>query len=229
MNRTLQIIVALAMSAGLVTQAGCTAQKKASDSSKKTTAAKSAPKPEPKTMEKTVTEKDQNAAKNPVVIIETSMGTIKAELFADKAPKTVANFLVYTDEKFFDGLIFHRVIAGFMIQGGGFTSKMQQKATHDQIENEASADKLNDRGTLAMARTNEVHSATAQFFINLKDNGFLNHKNKAAAGYGYCVFGKVIDGMDVVDKIAAVKTGQAGRFSDVPVEQVVIKSVRRAE
>ena len=155
------------------------------------------------------------------------MGAIKAELFADKAPKTVANFLSYTDEKFFDGLIFHRVIAGFMIQGGGFTPQMQQKPTQGQIENEASTDKLNDRGTLAMARTNEVHSATAQFFINLKDNKFLNHRDKTAAGYGYCVFGKVIDGMDVVDKIAAVKTGQAGRFGDVPVEQVVIKSVRR--
>ncbi|MCK4623946.1 MAG: peptidylprolyl isomerase [Phycisphaerae bacterium] len=213
------------MSAGLVTQAGCEAQKKASDSSKKTTAAET----KPETTEKTVTEKDQNAAKNPVVIIETSMGTIKAELFADKAPKTVTNFLLYTDEKFFDGLIFHRVIAGFMIQGGGFTPQMQQKPTHGQIENEASAETPNDRGTLAMARTNEVHSATAQFFINLKDNGFLNHKDKTAAGFGYCVFGKVIDGMDVVDKIAAVRTGKAGRFGDVPIEQVVIKSVRRAE
>ncbi len=225
----MQFIVALAMSAGLVTQAGCGMQKKASDSSKKTTAAKPEPKPEPKpeTTEKPVTEKDPNAAKNPVVIIETSMGTIKAELFADQAPKTVTNFLRYTDEKFFDGLIFHRVIAGFMIQGGGFTPQMQQKATHGQIENEASVETPNDRGTLAMARTNDVHSATAQFFINLKDNGFLNHKNKTAAGFGYCVFGKVIDGMKVVDKIAAVKTGQAGRFSDVPVEQVIIKSVRR--
>ena len=229
MNRTMQIIVALAMSAGLVTQAGCTAQKKASDSSGKTTVAETKPKPEPKpeATEKAVTEKDQNAAKNPVVIIETSMGTIKAELFADKAPKTVANFLRYTDEKFYDGLIFHRVMAGFMIQGGGFAPQMQQKATHGQIENEASADVPNDRGTLAMARTNEVHSATAQFFINLKDNGFLNHRDKTARGYGYCVFGKVIDGMKVVDKIAAVKTGKAGRFDDVPVEDVVIKSVRR--
>lgn len=217
----------LAMSAGLVMQAGCGAQKKMSDSPEKTTAAAPKPETKPKPTEKPVTEKNQATAKNPVVIIETSMGTIKAELFADKAPKTVANFLVYTDEKFFDGLIFHRVIADFMIQGGGFTQQMQQKATHDQIENEASADKANDRGTLAMARTGEVHSATAQFFINLKDNGFLNHKDKTARGYGYCVFGKVIDGMKVVDKIAAVKVADAGRFEKLPVEQVIIKSVRR--
>jgi len=163
------------------------------------------------------------------VTIETTLGTIKAELWADKAPVTVKNFLAYVDEKFYDGLIFHRVIKGFMIQGGGFDAAMKQKATHEQIKNEASADKKNDRGTLAMARTNVVDSATAQFFINLVDNDFLNHRDETAGGFGYCAFGKVIDGMDVVDKIGAVATGRVGRYDDVPVDQVQIKSIRRAE
>lgn len=169
------------------------------------------------------------AAGNPVIIIETSKGTIKAELWPDKAPGTVANFLTYTDEKFFDGLIFHRVINGFMIQGGGFSATMAQKnTTHAPIKNEASAAAANKRGTLAMARTAQVDSATAQFFINLVDNGFLDHRNETAQGFGYCVFGKVTEGLDVVDAIAQVKTGNKAGFDDVPVETVLIKSVRRA-
>jgi len=166
---------------------------------------------------------------NPVVVIETSMGTIKAELWPDRAPGTVKNFLRYADEKFFDGLIFHRVIPGFMIQGGGFTPDMQQKPTHEQILNEATAALKNDRGTLAMARTTDVHSATAQFFVNLANNAFLNHTDETPKGFGYCAFGKVINGMEVVDAIAAVKTATRGRFENVPVETVEIKSIRRAQ
>jgi len=166
---------------------------------------------------------------NPVVIMETSEGTIKIELWADKAPKTVANFLAYVDDKFYDGTIFHRVIDGFMIQGGGFDSNMQQKATKAPVVNEARTDAANARGTIAMARTGVVDSATAQFFINVKDNTFLNHRDKTPQGFGYCVFGKVVEGMDVVDKIKATRTQTIGHFSDVPVNAIVIKSVRRAE
>ena len=176
------------------------------------------------TKEMTVAEK----AKNPVVVIETSMGTIKAELWADKAPVTAANVLAYVDKKFYDGLIFHRVIDGFMIQGGGFTPDMTQKAADKPIKNEATADKKNGRGTLAMARTGVVDSATSQFFINLIDNDFLNHRDETARGFGYCAFGKVTEGMDVVDKIAKVRTGTASGFENVPVTPVVIKSIRRA-
>jgi cyclophilin family peptidyl-prolyl cis-trans isomerase len=164
---------------------------------------------------------------NPVVIMETSEGTIKIELWADKAPVTVKNFLAYTDEKFYDGTIFHRVINDFMIQGGGFTPDMKQKNTHDPIKNEAAAELKNDRGTLAMARTSIVDSATAQFFINVKDNGFLNHTADTPQGFGYAVFGKVIEGMDVVDKIKGVKTTTSGHSSDVPEKPVIIKSVTR--
>ena len=167
--------------------------------------------------------------KNPVVVIETSKGTIKAELWADKAPVTVKNFVGYVEDKFFDGLIFHRVIPNFMIQGGGFTSDMAQKQTKAQIKNEARADVPNARGTLAMARTDVVDSATSQFFINLVDNDFLDHKDETQSGFGYCAFGKVTDGMDVVDSIAGVRTGTRGGHGDVPVEPVVIKSIRLAE
>lgn len=166
--------------------------------------------------------------KNPVVIMETSMGTIRAELWAETAPLTVANFLSYVDKQFFDGLIFHRVIPGFMIQGGGMMPDMSQKATDKPVKNEASADKKNDRGTLAMARTSVVDSATAQFFINLVNNDFLNHTDNSSRGFGYCAFGKVTEGMDVVDKIGKVKTGDKGGHGDVPVTPVVIKSIRRA-
>ena len=164
---------------------------------------------------------------NTVVVMETSEGTIKIELWADKSPVTVKNFLRYTDEKFYDGTIFHRVINDFMIQGGGFTPDMKQKDTHEPIKNEAAAELKNDRGTIAMARTNVVDSATAQFFINVKDNSFLNHKDNTPQGFGYAVFGKVIEGMDVVDKIKVVKTGTQGMFGDVPVKQVIIKTVKR--
>jgi len=170
-----------------------------------------------------------SAAENPKVEVETSKGKITVELWPDKAPTTVKNFLRYADARFFDGTIFHRVIPDFMIQGGGFTVDMKQKKTSDPIKNEARADCKNTRGTLAMARTMVVDSATAQFFINLKDNAFLDHKDKTQRGYGYCVFGKVVEGMDVVDKIAKVRTGTKGHYRDVPVEAVVIKSVRRVK
>ncbi len=173
---------------------------------------------------------------NPVVLIETSMGNIKAELFQDQAPITVANFLKYTDDKHYDGTIFHRVIKTFMIQGGGFTPDMKEKPTGAPIKNESYNGLPNKRGTLAMARTGEPNSATSQFFINVKDNPFLDKAN-AEDKVGYCVFGKVIDGMDVVDKIKHVETGrkmvkthgQNVPFDDVPVETVLIKSIRRVD
>ena len=170
----------------------------------------------------------QALAKNPVVVMETNFGTIKIELDADKAPKTVENFLKYVDDKFYDNTIFHRVIPTFMIQGGGFEAGMKEKRTRAAIKNESSNGLSNKRGTLAMARTSEPDSATAQFFINVKDNLFLD-KARARDGVGYCVFGKVTDGMDVVDKIKAVKTGSRGGHENVPQEDVVIKSVRRAK
>ena len=163
---------------------------------------------------------------NPVVVMETSEGSVQIELWADKAPISVKNFLRYVDDGFFDGTIFHRVITDFMIQGGGMTPDMKQKKTRDPIKNEASADLKNDRGTVAMARTNLVNSATSQFFINVVDNAFLNHKDKSPMGYGYAVFGKVIEGMEVVDKIAEVETTSKGPHGNVPVEPVIIKSVK---
>jgi len=163
-----------------------------------------------------------------MVTIETSMGTIKAELWPDKAPATVSNFLAYVDEKFYDGLVFHRVINRFMIQGGGFSPDMRQKRTHPPVKNEARADVPNKRGTLAMARTPVVDSATSQFFINHADNAFLDHRGKSDTEFGYCVFGKVTEGLDVLDAIANVKTTVVAGQKDVPVEPVTIKSVRRA-
>ena len=168
-----------------------------------------------------------SAQDNPVVVIDTNKGTITIELFADRAPITVENFLHYTANNFYDDLVFHRVINGFMIQGGGFSADMVQKSTYDPIKNEARADVPNSRGTLAMARTSVVDSATAQFFINLVDNSNLNHTNETPRGFGYAVFGQVIDGMDVVDAIAVVATGTVRSFGDVPNEPVVINSVRR--
>jgi len=170
-----------------------------------------------------------NEATRPVVIIETSMGTIQAELWPDKAPVTVKNFLTYADEKFYDGLIFHRVMKGFMIQGGGFDAKMSKKPPRAPIVNEAATGTPNDRGTLAMARTGVVDSATAQFFINLVNNTSLNHRNDSARGFGYCAFGKVIEGLDVVDKIASVATGRVGRYDNVPTTAVTITNIRRIE
>jgi cyclophilin family peptidyl-prolyl cis-trans isomerase len=167
-------------------------------------------------------------AANPIVIMETSMGNLKIELFEDKAPITVKNFLGYVDDKFYDGTIFHRVIPNFMVQGGGMEPGLKEKATKGNIKNESTNGLENTRGTLAMARTPAPDSASSQFFINLKDNGFLN-RNQSQDGVGYCVFGKVVDGMDVVDKIKAVRTGNRGGHGDVPIEDVTIKSVKRAD
>ncbi len=170
-----------------------------------------------------------NAQDNPVVAIETNKGMIKIELWADRAPISAANFLRYTDAGYYDGLIFHRVIDGFMIQGGGFDQDMVQKSTFEQIKNEASAALPNKRGTLAMARTNVVDSATSQFFINLVDNDFLNHSDETPRGFGYAVFGAVIEGMDIVDSIAKVATGNARGHQNVPVEPVIMLSVKREQ
>ena len=167
------------------------------------------------------------SAANTQVIMKTSMGAITIELFDDKAPVTVKNFLRYVDEGFYNGTIFHRVISNFMIQGGGMVPGLRQKKTHNPIPNEANNGIPNQRGTLAMARTNAPHSATAQFFINVTNNTFLNFRDTSTRGYGYCVFGRVIQGMDVVDKIRGVKTGNVGPFGDVLVKVVVIISVKR--
>jgi cyclophilin family peptidyl-prolyl cis-trans isomerase len=172
---------------------------------------------------------DKPSPDNPQVILETSMGTIRLELFKDKAPITVKNFLDYVDAGFYDGTIYHRVIPNFMIQGGGFTPDMKQKPTRDPIKNEAGNGVSNERGTIAMARTGVVDSATAQFFINVVDNAMLDHRDNSPRGFGYCVFGRVIEGMDVVDKIRAVKTHSASGHDDVPVETVLIKSAKRVE
>lgn len=169
---------------------------------------------------------DAATAANPQVVIETSMGNITVELYEDKAPLTVKNFLAYTDDKHYDGTIFHRVIDGFMIQGGGFTPDMKQKTTKEPIKNEANNGLANDKYTIAMARTGVVDSATSQFYINVKDNAALNHRGPGQA-FGYCVFGKVVSGTDVVDKIKAVPTGNKGGMGDVPTEAVTIKSVKR--
>ena len=167
------------------------------------------------------------APANPTVKMSTSLGDVTIELFADKAPISVANFLAYVDANFYDGTIFHRVIPNFMIQGGGFTADMAQKSTRGQIKNEADNGVLNTRGTLAMARTAVVDSATSQFFVNTTDNGFLNFKGKNPQGYGYAVFGKVIKGMDVIDQIEKVKTANKGPHQNVPVEAVTILSIKR--
>ena len=168
---------------------------------------------------------DKSSEENPVVVIKTSFGDITVELNEEKAPKTVVNFLKYVDDKHYDGTIFHRVIDGFMIQGGGIDKEGREKDTGDPIKNEAANGLKNDRGTIAMARTSEVDSATAQFFINVKDNEFLNHKSKEKDEFGYCVFGKVTKGMDVVDKIKAVKTGKNNK----PLETVEITSIERVK
>jgi len=159
-----------------------------------------------------------------VVILSTSQGEIAIELDPDKAPVTVRNFLSYVDSGFYDGTIFHRVIDGFMIQGGGFTQDMKQKPTQAPIKNEADNGLRNEKGTIAMARTAVKDSATAQFFVNLKDNEFLNHGSR---DFGYAVFGKVVRGMDVVEKIGHVRTGSAGGMQDVPLEPIVIQSAKR--
>ena len=164
-------------------------------------------------------------SKNPVVTMSTNMGDIRIELDAGKAPITTQNFLGYVNDGFYDGLIFHRVIPGFMIQGGGFDPQMKQKAVKSPIKNEAANGLKNKLGSIAMARTNVVDSATAQFFINVKDNDFLNHKNTSPDAFGYAVFGQVIEGLDVVQKIEKVPTGNRGGHQDVPVEAITITSV----
>ena len=164
-----------------------------------------------------------------MVIIRTTFGEIKLELDAEKAPQTVNNFLQYARDGFYDGTIFHRVIDNFMIQGGGFDTGFQQKPTREPVENEADNGLKNDFGTIAMARTMEPHSATAQFFINVKDNDFLNHSGKNMQGWGYTVFGKVTEGSDVLDKIRAVPTTSRGGHQDVPTDDVIIESVEVLE
>ena len=168
-------------------------------------------------------------AANPRVVLDTSKGKIVLELYLQKAPETVVNFLGYVDAKFYDGTIFHRVIPKFMIQGGGFLPLMKRKPGKGPINNEADKGLKNDRGTIAMARTGDPHSATAQFFINSINNSFLNHKNKTQQGWGYTAFGRVIKGMDVVGVISAVKTTKRGGHPDVPEVPVVIKTARRLE
>ena len=158
-----------------------------------------------------------------MIKLTTSHGVITLELDSEKAPKTAANFLAYVESGHYNGTIFHRVIDGFMIQGGGMGVGMKEKQTREPIENEAANGLKNDRGTIAMARTSDPHSATAQFFINVADNDFLNFRAPSGNGWGYCVFGKVVEGMDVVDKIKGVKTGNKGFHQDVPVEDVVIE------
>ena len=160
-----------------------------------------------------------------MITLHTNFGDIKLELDFEKAPKTAANFKQYAEDGFYAGTIFHRVIDGFMIQGGGFDADMQQKETRASIENEADNGLSNSNGTIAMARTMDPHSASAQFFINVKDNDFLNHTGKDSQGWGYCVFGKVVEGMDVVNQIKGVKTGNRDGHQDVPSETVVIEKV----
>jgi peptidyl-prolyl cis-trans isomerase A (cyclophilin A)/peptidyl-prolyl cis-trans isomerase B (cyclophilin B) len=164
-----------------------------------------------------------NAA-NPVVEIKTNLGAMTLELYPDKAPETVKNFLGYVKSGFYDGTVFHRVIDGFMIQGGGFDTALKQKPTRAPVKNEAANGLLNDKFTVAMARTGDPHSATAQFFINVSNNGFLNYRSPDERGYGYTVFGKLIKGQDVAAKIAKVETGSAGPFqSDVPASAIIIE------
>jgi len=159
---------------------------------------------------------------NPQVVLETNHGAIVIELYPEQAPKTVNNFLQYVNSGFYNETIFHRVISGFMIQGGGFTVDMQQKTTQAPIENEANNGLKNERGTIAMARTNQPHSATAQFFINTVDNSPLDHRSQTGSGWGYCVFGRVIKGMDVVDTIERLPTGNKGMYQDVPIAPAII-------
>lgn len=163
------------------------------------------------------------------VLLNTNHGDITIKLFKDDAPATVENFLSYVQKGFYDNTIFHRIIDGFMIQGGGFEPGMEQKTTDEPIKNEANNGLSNKRGTLAMARTNDPHSATAQFFINVKDNDFLDFQAESMHGWGYCVFGEVAEGMDVVEKIKAVETGSAGFHQDVPVDDVIIHKATTVE
>ena len=165
----------------------------------------------------------------PSVIVETSKGSFTVELNSEKAPITVQNFLEYVDAKFYDGLIFHRVIPGFMVQGGGMDAALKQKAARPSIKIESSNGLKNERGTIAMARTNDPNSASSQFFVNLVNNSFLDYRDASPQGVGYTVFGKVTAGMEVVDAIAKVKTGNSGMYSDVPTEPIAIVTVKKVE
>jgi len=164
---------------------------------------------------------------NPMVEVQTNLGSLTIELYPDKAPISVKNFLQYVNKKFYDGTIFHRVMPNFMIQGGGFTPDMMKKATGAPIKNEADNGLSNVKGTVAMARTSDINSATCQFFINVKDNTGLDYRGDSPAEYGYAVFGKVVEGMDTVEKIKNVKTTTKGAYQNVPVKPVIIKSIRR--
>ena len=227
---------AIFLCAGVLALSGCTNKNKTAPepakSSGEVTPAEPAPtEPAPEeTKEEEAKEVPQPAAadaKKPVVEFKTSMGTIKMELYPDKAPKTVANFLEYVKSGHYQGTIFHRVIDGFMVQGGGFTPKFEKKETPKNVENEAANGLKNLTGTVAMARTPDPHSAAAQFFINVADNEFLNHKEKTMRGWGYCVFGKVTEGMDVVNKIKDLPTGSKGPFpKDVPQTDVLIQDAK---
>jgi cyclophilin family peptidyl-prolyl cis-trans isomerase len=218
MLRRALLILALVLPAFAFAQTGTAPAKPAAKAPAKTAPAK------PKAAEAAVSEADKTASK---VLIKTSLGDMTVELYPDKAPKTVENFLAYVNGKFYDGTIFHRVIDNFMIQGGGFTPELRQKATRPSIANEAKNGLSNTRGTLAMARTGDPNSATAQFFINVVDNSRLDYTSDAnGATWGYCVFGKIVSGLDVVDKIKAVPTGAQGPFkSDVPTTPVVIEKI----
>jgi len=217
MLRRALLILALVLPAFAFAQTGTAPAKPAAKAPAKAAPAK--PKAEP-----AVSEADKTASK---VLIKTNLGDMTVELYPDKAPKSVENFLAYVNGKFYDGTIFHRVIDNFMIQGGGFTPELRQKATRPAIANEAKNGLSNTRGTLAMARTGDPNSATAQFFINVVDNPRLDFTSEAnGSTWGYCVFGKVISGLDVVDKIKAVPTGAQGPFkSDVPTTPVVIEKI----
>ena len=171
-----------------------------------------------------VIKKEYSMVDMPVVQLDTNMGAIVIELNEEKAPKTVENFLNYVKSGHYDGTIFHRIIDGFMIQGGGMDAEMKEKGTNKPVENEADNGLKNDAGTIAMARTQDPHSATSQFFVNVKDNDFLNHSGKNMQGWGYTVFGKVTSGMDVIEKMKGVPTGRFGMHADVPKEPVVINS-----
>jgi len=174
-------------------------------------------------MNTTNEEKETGTRRRDMVLFETSAGDFEVELYPEKAPITVENFLAYVNDGFFDGLIFHRVIEGFMIQGGGFDEQMNQKQTRESIKNEAGNGLKNEKYTIAMARTKVVDSATAQFFINVEDNDFLDHRDESPEGFGYAVFGKVVSGTDVVDRIKGVKTTTKGYYENVPVEPVIIR------
>lgn len=237
--KLLKVFLFSALMAGLVLSLGCGSSP---EPESKVEEAESAPPPkqaepeaEPVEMAKLEVPKPEPPAppkpkvkEKPVVVMETSKGTIKIELDQERAPGTVANFLQYVDDEFYDGTIFHRVMPNFMIQGGGFGPDMNEKPTREMIKNEATNGLANLRGTIAMARRPDPHSATAQFFINHKTNQALD-KEHSRDGWGYCVFGKVIEGLDVVDAIAQVSTGNKGSHGNVPLAAVTIKTVRREE